>query len=230
MRLDSTFYRDLSGLSADEQAAYKSAFFDADYGYPEFTTDVIAHLTKKFGAAVKPGSKAIFIGGAGARRDADVLAATKFRRYRSFRSLFDQSYTEGICFFTADGTQIVNYPKQHSENCTTKHQQTSQWFKPTVRILKNMRNRMISDGRIEDGLAPSYFLEGMLYNVPPANFGASYADTMVNATNWLLQTDRSKLVCANEQYFLLNDHSPVTWRAAKCDAFLDAVVKFWKEW
>ena len=70
----------------------------------------------------------------------------------------------------------------------------------------------------------------MLYNVPPANFGASYADTMVNATNWLLQTDRSKLVCANEQYFLLNDHSPVTWRAAKCDAFLDAVVKFWKEW
>lgn len=230
MRLDSTFYKDLSSLSAEDQAAYSRAFSKSDYGYSEFKRDVIAHLVKQFGAAAKPGGKAVFIEGAGARRDADVLVAAKYRRYHSFRSLSDQSYTEGISFLSADGTQIINYPKQHSDNCTAKHQRTSEWFKPTVRIMKNMRNRMVSDGLIKVGLAPSYFLEGMMYNVPRSNFGTSYEDTVVKGINWLLQTDRSKLVCANEQFYLLNDSSPVTWRAAECDAFLNAVVRFWKEW
>ena len=31
-----------------------------------------------------------------------------------------------------------------------------------VRILKNMRSRLVEDGSIEKGSAPSYFLEGLL--------------------------------------------------------------------
>jgi len=79
-------------------------------------------------------------------------------------------------------------------------------------------------------LAPSYFIEGMLYNVPSSNFGSTYSDTFAAAINWLLKADRSQLVCANEQYYLLNPTSSVTWRAENCSAFLDAAVKFWNEW
>ena len=65
-----------------------------------------------------------------------------------------------MCFFTSSVDRIVNYPKQHSANCTAKHQATSMWFKPMVRILKNMRGKLVDAGAIDDGSAPSYFLEG----------------------------------------------------------------------
>jgi hypothetical protein len=200
------------------------------YSYADFKRDTLAHLTTKFGATVKAGSKAIFIPGNGSRRDADVVVCALFRKYTRFRGPDDNKYIEGITFWANDGTQIINYPKLHSKNCTTKHQNTNQWFKPMVRIVKNMRNRMIDANYIREGLAPSYFLEGMLYNVPDENFGSSYAVTFAAAINWLLKADRSKLVCANEQYYLLHPTSPVTWRAEECDAFLNALVKFWNAW
>jgi hypothetical protein len=203
---------------------------DADYGYRDFKQDVFAHLTNHFGSAVRPQNKAIFIQGFGSRRDADVLVAANYRKYHRFRSLSDQSYVDGICFWTADGMQIVNYPKQHSENCTRKHQGTAKCFKPMVRILKNMRNRMVKDRVIEEGLAPSYFLEGMLYNVPELYFENTFSGTFVGAINWLLETDRSELVCANEQYLLLHDSSVVTWRREKYEKFLNAAADFWNHW
>jgi hypothetical protein len=84
-----------------------------------------------------------------------VIVCAKYRRYRSFSGINTEDFTEGICFFASDGERVVNYPKQHSANCTLKHQGTKSWFKPTVRILKNMRNRMIDKNMIEEGLAPS---------------------------------------------------------------------------
>ena len=33
-----------------------------------------------------------------------------------------------------------------------------------------MRNRLIRDGKLKSGVAPSYFIEGMLYNVPADQF------------------------------------------------------------
>lgn len=230
MRLDSTFYRDIESLPDDEKALYKAAFSSAQYSYNDFKRDVIAQLRKSFGNAVQPGNKAIFIEGNQQRRDVDVLVAAQYRKYTRFRSHTDQNYVEGITFWDAAGHQIVNYPKQHSTNCTDKHQSTTQWFKPTVRILKNMRNRMIADGELADGMAPSYFLEGMLYNVPTNAFGTSYQDTVVNSFNWLLQADRSNLVCANQQYKLLHPTSRVTWRDEHFQTYLDAVVAYWKAW
>jgi hypothetical protein len=145
---------------------------------------------------VKPGKKAIFIEGEGNRRDTDVLPAVAYRRYTRFRTYEDSDFYEGITFWTTAGVQIINYPKHHSANATTKHQATNGWYKPTVRIFKNMRNSMIVKGYLAEGVAPSYFLEGMLYNVPNNLFGPTYEDTCVNAINWLAKCDRDKLVCA----------------------------------
>ena len=230
MQLNSTFYKDISNMSSDDQETYQTNFSNASYSLADFRREVIAHIEYEFGSNVKPGGKAIFVQGDGRRRDADILVCAQYRKYRYFKGAYNQSYVEGVTFWSSDGTQIINYPKVHSENCTAKHQSTNSWFKPTVRTFKNMRNRMIDDGYIKEGLAPSYFLEGMLYNVPSTQFGVSYADTVANSINWLRSTDRAKLLCANEQYYLLNEFSPVTWRAANCTSFLDAAVKFWNDW
>lgn len=230
IRMDAVYYNDLSDLSETEVALYNSARSDGSYSFAEFKADVTTQLTSKFGTAVKPQKKAILVEGNASRRDTDVLPCVQFRKYTRFQSYSDQNYVEGICFWTSDGKKIINYPKQHSENCTTKHQETGSWFKPTVRIIKNMRNAMIRDGYIVEGDAPSYFLEGMLWNVPNANFGTSYQTTIINVLNWLLQCERDKLVCANRQYFLCHPTSPVTWRAEKRDAFIDAAVRYWNDW
>jgi hypothetical protein len=230
MKLDAIFYTDLTDLTEDEKVLYNAQKSSATYSYFDFKRDVLTHLTSKFGVSVKSGSKAILISGNGNRRDADVVVCADYRRYTRFRGAHDNYYVDGVTFWSADRTQIINYPKLHSKNCTAKHQGTNQYFKPTVRIFKNMRNRMIDGNYIREGLAPSYFIEGMLYNVPSEHFGSSYGDTFAAAMNWLLAADRSKLVCANEQFFLLHPTSPVTWRADECSAFLDALVKFWNDW
>jgi hypothetical protein len=87
---------------------------------------------------------------------------------------------------------------------------------------------MIARGLLADGIAPSYFLEGMLYNVPNSLFGGSYGNTVVNAINWLKKCpDRSKLLCANEQFYLLHPTNPVAWRAENLQTYLNAVIDFW---
>ena len=89
---------------------------------------------------------------------------------------------------------------------------------------------MIDNGYLAEGVAPSYFLEGMLYNVPNNLFGGTYHQTIADALNWIKDTDRSKLVCANERYMLLHPTSPVTWRAEQLQTYLNAVIKFWNDW
>lgn len=133
---------------------------------------------------------------------------------------------EGICFWPPSGSRIENYPEKHSENCTRKHQDTKSWFKPTARIFKNLRNTMIEKKIIRDDLAPSYFVEGMLYNVPDHRYGGTEQLNFKDVLEWLLAADRSKFLCANEQFYLLGN-SNVTWPADNCTAFLNAVKKYW---
>jgi hypothetical protein len=117
----------------------------------------------------------------------------------------------------------------HSDNLSRKHQSTRQWFKPIVRIFKNIKSELVNDGQIAVDLAPSYYIEGLLYNVPDEQFGLSYANSVANCLGWLTAADRSDFLCANERYYLLRENSPVTWRAAKCAQFLQAANNFWNE-
>jgi hypothetical protein len=99
-----------------------------------------------------------------------------------------------------------------------------------VRILKNARVKLANDGKIGNlAIAPSYFLEGLMYNVPNYLFTGRYQDVMVAALNWIVEQDRGKFVTANEQYYLLGN-SAVTWPAANCDAFLNAIIELWNNW
>jgi hypothetical protein len=231
IRLDDCFHSDLESLSEDEKSAYKQSFSDATYTHADFKRDVLSVLQRQYGSAVKSGDKAIAIDANGSRRKSDVIVATQFRRYFKFRSAGDSKYVEGICFFNSAGERIANYPKQHSANLTSRHQAASEWLKPMVRVFKNMRSRIIDDGLIKAGIAPSYFLEGLLYNVPTDRLTSSFEDCVVNTLNWYRQeASKTDLLCANEQYYLLRDGYHTCWPQANCDAFVEAAVKLWNEW
>ncbi|KWC82367.1 nucleotidyltransferase [Burkholderia cepacia] len=231
IRLDDVYYSDLTSLSPEDRVTYDRALIPATYAYDQYKKDVVKALVDRFGSDVTIGDKAIAITANGSRRKADVIAAMQFRRYWKFKSIYDTQYVEGICFFNGAGKLIANYPWQHSENLTSKHQGSNGWLKPTIRILKNLRGNLIDDGQLQPGIAPSYYLEGLLYNVPNESFGSSYADSFVNAINWIQrEADKSKLVCANEQYYLLRSGTPTSWESADADAFISAAIRLWNAW
>ncbi|MGA3070905.1 MAG: nucleotidyltransferase [Terracidiphilus sp.] len=230
IQLNQTFNSDTSALPPDQFVAWDKAYSSSGYNYYDFRKDVLKILTDRYGSDVKEGDKAISIAAIGNRRKADVITALQYRRYHKFNGVFDESYDVGICLYNKSGDRIANYPKQHSENMTAKHQLTARWLKPLVRIVKNMRNKLVDDGKIKSGVAPSYYIEGLLYNVPNDKFGTSYGDSVASAMNWILQADRGNFVCANEQYYLLWENTHTSWPRANCDQFLNALKSFWNNW
>jgi hypothetical protein len=84
---------------------------------------------------------------------------------------------------------------------------------------------MIQKKIIEDGLAPSYFIEGLLYNLPKEYFGGNEQLNLRDVLNYVLAADHDKFLSANEKFKLLgNGH--VTWPAANCTKFLNAVKAY----
>ena len=231
IQLNDCFQSDRDRLSSDQAAKWAEAHNDATYTHVEFKRDVLQVLTDAYGADVVPGDKAIAIAARGKRRKVDVVVAIQYRRYIKFLSLTDQEFIEGMCFYNGSNQIIANYPRHHSANLTKRHQDSGEWLKPMIRVFKNARSKLVDRGIIEAKQAPSYFVEGLLYNVPSDKFGTSYEDSFVNAYNWL-QTDslRDKLVTANEQYYLIRDGFHYSWPKANVQAYLDGLSRLWNEW
>jgi len=226
--LNDLYHFDTSALNQYELAAFNGQFILAPYQYDEFKAHVIEALRRSFGADATAGNKAIKIRANGNRRSADLVVAAEFHRYYSGR--VGLPYERGICFFNSNGVRIANYPKQHSTNCTSKHQATNSWFKPMVRILKNTRSKLVGDGKISGSDAPSYFLEGLLYNVPNDRFGRSYSNSFCAAMTWIVEAQRNDFLCANEQHYLVRDGFSECWPTANCTKFINAAVALWNQW
>lgn len=225
--LTSTYYEDITSLPDEDRRRHDADWTGATYGYEEFRAEVVAWLKAKFGQGVDGSGKAVFVPGNGNRRDADVLVCAQFRHYHSYSRSGSEDYWNGVCFWPPGRGRIVNYPKQHIANCTTKHQASGSRFKPTVRVLKNLRNAMVDAGFLQDGVAPSYFLEGMMWNVPENRYTYSYQDTLIGAVRWLVDSDKTRLVCANNIHWLLREGHSVCWSQASFDRFIASFNSYW---
>ena len=232
IRLNSAFTYDDSGLSLAQKAARAAAYTLATYTQVHFRADVLKVLRSRFSTDVSEGTRAVTINTNGNRRKSDVLIALQHKRYTSFDTIATEQVIKGIAFWKSDGTQVVNYPNQHRDNLIAKNSETETngWFKHIVRIFKNARQRMLEEGIIQAGVAPSYYIEGLLFNVPADQFGRSYGDSMSKCINWLWAADRSKFVCANKQYRLLDGPADVTWKSQDCTAYLASLIKLWNGW
>ena len=225
--LTSVYYSDTSNLDASQKSLYDQFFYPATYSWRQFRNEVFDWLKAKFGSSVVDGKKAIFVCGDGNRRDADVLVCAEHRRYTSYTAAYSTNYHKGIVFWSSAGTEIVNFPKQHHDNCVTKHQNSMFRFKPNVRVVKNYRTALVNNAKLKDGVAPSYFLEGLLWNMPNANFGSSFSSTMDNFLAWLGAVDAKQLSCANDLHWLVRDGSSICWPSADFQSYVSAVRSDW---
>jgi hypothetical protein len=221
------FYYDISRMNRAEQDAFEAIFsVNAVYGYAEFKRDAESFITHLYNGVVT-GKKALHIPGANNRRNADVLVCQQFRRYYSYEPGVHGCHY-GVAF-DVSGSRFENFPKQHAENCTAKHQATNQNFKRMVRIFKNMRNSMIKEGLLAEKVAPSYFIESMLYNVPNDKFTGSYQNMWVECFNSVVTAEEAKLTTASGLHWLVRDSSSVCWPSTKFHTFTAALKKYWED-
>jgi len=132
---------------------------------------------------------------------------------------------------------FINYPKQHYDNGVLKSQQTNQNFKKTVRMFKNARNTAVKKGLLKtEDIAPSYFLECLIYNVPNDCFIGNESQIFFHTLDWLNKNTvmLKNMKCQNQIQKLFGyEESNITynkWNVSDAITYINAIIKLWNNW
>lgn len=187
-----------------------------------FRRDALRALKKRFGEkCVGPGNKSIKVKATQSTLAADVVVCLPYGNYARY---------SGITFWALhDKRWVVSYPKKHYENGAAKSGYTWDRYKRTVRMFKNARNHLESEGRICAGLAPSYFVECLVYNAPDYAFQPRFQETYCEIVNWMGRTSLEGLLCQNGQQRLFGP-SPEQWSTDDAREFIGKLVELWNDW
>src|SRR5579885_1576447 len=223
VQLNSIFY---SNLTEDQKQQF--GFVTAGYGYQEFRSAVLLAL-KPYAQSwqIQQGGKSIKI--RTPYLPADVVVCVQYRKYKK-PLISDKHFVEGMIFYApSEDRWVINYPKPHYHNGVKKNWATRLLYKPTVRMFKNARRYMIANRGVPYDLAPSYFLECLVYNVPNSRFSGGFYNTFESVLDWLLSASLDNFVCQNEQVLLFGD-TPEQWSKEKAKHFLNALADLWNNW
>ncbi|WP_203901437.1 nucleotidyltransferase domain-containing protein [Virgisporangium aliadipatigenens] len=222
----------LHELTPDEKHEFWKSYESTDYGWEEFREDVLGVLRRRY--FVHAGRKCVGIHDLDSllRLPADVLPAIEYRRYRAFPSLAGEEYDEGVFFRDLGDPQqraITNFPKLHLTNGRAKNRRTGGRFKEVIRVSKNAR--LHESAGIAKGVAPSYFVECLLYNVPDKIYRASLSGAYVAAWRWLLEhlPEIRTFRCQNELVDIFGD-LPDQWDLPAAETLIRALNTQWQQW
>ncbi len=229
IQLNSTFQSNKTQLPREQYEAHKRDYSPATYRIEEFRQDVIDVLRCHFGSAfVEDGKKSVKLHANQSRREADVVVCSQYRNYAYYYGNGYYSATEGM-MISNRGESVVNYPRLHAKALTQKHQEANCYFKPLVRVLKNIKVKMIEAGYIGEKTTASFYLEGWLYNAPSYCFVADCRECLLNVCNWLLSHDSSQFVMPHGVFPLIGSQNN-QWDASSYNAFSEALIQFDHDW
>jgi hypothetical protein len=232
VQYNSSFGSNAFALPADQVQLFNSAFSDATYLWVNFRNDVMIALRSYYGNdSVEWSNRCLKVAAAPGRLRGDVVPALKFRNYNYFYGINLESFVEGIRFEDLNGHVIVNYPGQHYDNGVAKNsiERTGGRFKRTVRMFKNARTSAIDRGFLADGVAPSYFIDCLIWNAPDHLFSASFQNTYCDIVNHLNGALLTGFFCRNGILPLFGT-STEQWTEAEARQLLAALVQLWNEW
>lgn len=236
IQLNTAFTYHISpAMSASQSTALRSAISSPpSFDLQQFHPEVVRRLREVFGwGNVEEGNKAIKVKGEpGHRLDADVVVCRQYRYYYIYTGDLNEGFNEGIAFHDQrDNRLIINYPKQHLKNGQEKNKATNGGFKKTVRVFKNARNRMIENELTPAGRAPSYFIQGLLYNVPTDQFNGGVEHDFLASLLWLAKNEHvyDSFDCQNGLQRLFGD-SPEQWSRADAISFVGGLLQLWSDW
>ena len=220
--LQSSFYYNVDKLTQSEKSLFQEEFpTQAEYGFDSFKNDVRSALVSYFGdEKIREGNKCLKVTGNSQRSDADVLACLEHRKYINYT--WDQKrYIPGIEFRTRDGKRILNWPKVHFKYGASKNKKTDNKFKGLVRIFKQLRNILVDANIINENLAPSYFVECLLYNVTDNYYGDTYYECLTGAISFFQRSSFAGFLCVSEQDLLFNPNNG--WNTSDAETLINSI-------
>jgi hypothetical protein len=230
VQLNQAFFGDTQQLNHEQATLYNNTYpNDAKYAYDRFWVEAIHSIIRLLDASTLTcGDKSVNIYNGEDQTSTNVVIALQYRKYKSFFGEKKQSYTLGTKFFSPrENSWIISYPKLHYVHGCVKNlaNQTNGWYKPTVRVFKNIRNKLIEQGKITSNTTPSYFVECLLYNVPNDRFGVNWQTTRDNIINWLNKAEFEGFKCQNGQQLLFGD-APEQWNLQDAKTFVNALSEY----
>lgn len=217
VRLDDIYFGDISEMDEADKQKYNE-IPDSDYTFKQFKDDVQRTLESEFeSGTIERHNKCIKVEKNEQRVNADVVPCFVHKRFSSFNRV----KAEGIEFLTDDGVRVHSFPEQHYDNGVAKNNATSRMYKSTVRIIKNIRNKLVEQNEIAEGGMPSFFLECLVWNVPSDKFlnrDYSGATRAVIATVWndMKEPSRAnKYTEVNNLEWLFRNHKERTYGQAQ---------------
>ena len=228
---NSIYYADTALLSGPDRAYHAEQWVDASYGWTEFRRIVLRALRTHFGEQfVREGKHSLKLDRTASHLPADVVPCVRLARYRSFNRL-SRAQDAGMTFWAAgEQRQVINYPKLHYQNGVWKNEdaRTQGQYKPVVRMFKNAKSYLVDHGKLGDGVAPSYYVECLLYNVPDQQFRGSRQEAFRNVLAWLAESDLDNMACQNGQVCLCGNTAQ-QWEQVRARQTVDALVRLWNE-
>lgn len=210
----------------DLPTGYTDSYFglvDASYTYSEFKDDVEQALIDYLGkSAVSRGKKAFDLHANSYRIDADVVPTFEHRRYWIENKKIKCS--SGTELHPDGGGKIINWPQQNYENGTAKNTITGTRFKKIVRVIKLLRDEMVSENIAVAKLTSSYLIECLVWNVPNTAFDANeYAENLREVLAHLYNSTLKDETCSewgevNELKYLFRANQP--WTKATANNFI----------
>lgn len=202
------------------------------FGSNEWRPHLENYLIKVYGrdAIDLTGSKTIKIkeDKAKGRKPVDIVPALTYKYY------LNQDLAKfpifGIGIYDKRNREVIfNFPKIHQSNSTLKHQNTDELYKKYVRIFKNIRKNL-PDG---DYSFPSYFIEGIIYNVPNSEFEQDFQQGFYKILIFLLKSIQNntykEFICPNHIDNLFGDKS-TQWNINEYERFLLGVTDLDDSW
>ena len=134
---------------------------------------------------------------------------------------------------------FINYPKQHYNKGVSKSNKTNGNFKKAVRMFKNARNDAVKKRLLQtEDIAPSYFLECLIYNIPNDCFNGNEYDIFYKSIYWLYHNKNllSNMKCQNEIQNLFGYDNPNKkiiynkWNTGDAITFINAIASLWDNW
>lgn len=211
VQLNSTFSPNTTSLTPFQKNLFDLTYQNASYQWLDFRRDVISALTSYFGTQkIKTdGNKSIKLKGSDNLLNADIVPCLQYRNYSSFDLSNKEDFTEGMKFWTIrEAKEIINFPKIHLRYGEEKNSQlrTDEKYKDIVRIIKNIRRRMVEDHGYDPKIAPSYFIECAVYNVPDDHFNGDHQTSLTYVLDFLLRRcNVNQLRTVSHQHKLFGD-------------------------
>ncbi|CAA6808924.1 MAG: Nucleotidyltransferase [uncultured Campylobacterales bacterium] len=202
-------------------------FIEATSSFDDFKKNVINALKKKYGDEnIKPGNKSIKMESTSHRVEADAVPAFQYRNYKIINSTDENSFVEGIKFYSSTQDEVINYPKKHIENGKNKNTATQRRYKRTARIFKRIRHQMIQDNIPVKKCISSFLIESLLFNVDNFQFiyDKPWNNKIKDIIKYLYDDDKSNYTEVSEKLNLFDDTRK--WDIDSVDNFLKQMYNF----